>query len=433
MDIYLRLCHNDGIHDPDALYLSLSSKAAIHHELANLDFAAKEGKGLSQIHLWADYDEEDPVVEEAAGSQEQPGNELAQEPQDDQSSAPDGAAASHEHDLHGDEATDELDEPSGVENLVDEAHQEPGRSEADAKTHPEPYSTEAQDEQATYQGEEDCHNKPSGAESHSEEHDYAEDPRTESTGTVALEDTSVEATHNDWDNHETLEHHDTNQDNQAPDNGEFDDEEFSGADDLEVADLAVPVQKVEAEDHHEDSAKGVDSASQHDEEATNDFEATGQYGHDSEDALEDNTDPNAYEESESTLENGPQEASFSEQTPEPEDYLLGIAEDVMQTPAKNDQHDQPNDADDADEEYYEDDLTAPSFENGGDGLQNYENDYNYDPELDAPEEPELGEIDPSSTDSHAPDNLSVKRSRDEDDEWDITEATTPELKRRRPS
>jgi hypothetical protein len=105
----------------------------------------------------------------------------------------------------------------------------------------------------------------------------------------------------------------------------------------------------------------------------------------------------------------------------------------MQTPAKNNQHDQADASNGANEEYFEDDFTAPSFEDGGDGQQNSENDYNYDPEMDAPEEPELGEMDPSSTDSHAPDNLSVKRSRDEDDEWDITETTTPEIKRRRPS
>ncbi|KAJ6110991.1 hypothetical protein N7486_003226 [Penicillium sp. IBT 16267x] len=434
LDIYLRLCHNDGIHDPDALYLSLSSKAAIHHELANLDSTAKEGKGLSQIHLWGDYDEEDPVMEEAAGGHEQSGNELPKETQDDQS-AGSRASASHEADVPGNEATDQPDGPSGVESLADEAHQEPSRIDADVKTNRGPYSTEAQDEQdeqETYQGEEDYHDKTYGTESHSEEHDYAEDPRTESTGTVAPEDASVEATHDDGDNHETSENHDANKDNQASYNEEFDDDEFSGADDLEVADLGVPVQKVEAEDNHAGGAQGVVSTPQHGEEATNYLEATGQDEHDSEDALEDNTDPNAYEESESTLENLPQEASFPEQTPEPEDYLLGIAEDVMQTPAKNNQPDQLN-ADGADEEYFEDDLTAPSFEDGGDGQQNSENDYNYDPELDALEEPELGEIDPSSTDSHAPDNLSVKRSRDEDDEWDITEATTPEIKRRRPS
>ncbi|KAJ5649081.1 uncharacterized protein N7484_002804 [Penicillium longicatenatum] len=436
LDIYLRLCHNDGIHDPDALYLSLSSKAAIHHELASLDSAAKEGKGLSQIHLWADYDEEDPVVGEAAGSHEQPGPELPQEPQDDQPNTDDGAAASHEAAVPGHEATDEHDEPSGVEDLADEAHQEPHHSDADVKTNPGSHSTEAQDKQETHQGEDGHHDNSYGIESYNEEHDYAEDPRTESTGTVAPEDASVEATHDDWENHELSEHHDTNKDNQALDNQNLDDDEdneFSGADDLEVADLGVPVQNSETEDHHEDGAQGVDSASQHSEEATNEFEATGQYGHESEDALEDNTDPNAYEESESTLENLPQEDSFPEQPQEPENYLLGIAEDVMQTPAKNNQHDQADASNGANEEYFEDDFTASSFEDGGDGQQNSENDYNYDPELDAPEEPELGEMDPSSTDSHAPDNLSVKRSRDEDDEWDITETTTPEIKRRRPS
>jgi hypothetical protein len=51
--------------------------------------------------------------------------------------------------------------------------------------------------------------------------------------------------------------------------------------------------------------------------------------------------------------------------------------------------------------------------------------------LEVTEAIELGEDDPSLTDSHTLDNVSTKRSREEEDEWDISETTTPEIKRRR--
>ncbi|KAJ5642114.1 hypothetical protein N7490_006114 [Penicillium lividum] len=430
LDIYLHLCHNDGIYDPDALYLSLSSKPAIHHELASLDSAAKEGKGLSQIHLWADYDEEDPVAEEAHGTHEQSDDGLQRDSQGFQ--PVNGTVASQKTDLPGDEETHEFDESNDIENVADEAHQEPDSSDAGIKTNPESRSTEAQHEQETNQRDIEHQDKLYSNESHSEEPNSGEGPTTESAGSAVLsepaeandqpEDASVEATH---DSHEALEHHEANENNQHPGNEDLDDDEFSGADDLEVADLAVPVEQVD-EQGHEDGTHSVDSTSQHGGEPTSGLEAVDQYDHVSEEALEQNTDPNAYEESESTLENLSREDV--ERTPEPENHLLEIAEDVLQTPAKEKKDDgNAHSVDSVDQEYL-DDFAAPPFEHGDDDDEDYNYDYEFVPE----EENELGGRDPS-TDFHAPDNLSVKRSRDEDDEWDITEATTPELKRRRPS
>ncbi|KAJ5765001.1 hypothetical protein N7520_004560 [Penicillium odoratum] len=428
LDIYLRLCHNDGIYDPDALYLSLSSKPAVHHELASLDSAAKEGKGLSQIHLWADYDEEDPVVEDAHGTHEQSDDGLQRDSQGNQPG--DGAVASQKTDL-SDEGTHESDESNDMENVADEAHQGLDSSDAGIKTNTESRSTEAQHEQETNQRNDEHQDKLHGNESHTEEPDLGERPTTESAGSAVLsepavaidqpEDASVEATH---DGHEALEHHEANENNQRPGNEDLDDDEFSGADDLEVADLAVPAEQVD-EQGHEDGTHSVDSTFQHDGEPTSGLEAVNHYDHVSEEAPEYNTDPNAYEESESTLENLPREDA--ERTPEPEDHLLEIAEDVLQTPAKEKKDDgNAHSVDSVDQEYL-DDFAATSFAHGDD-----DEDYNYDYEFVPEEETELGGRDPS-TDFHAPDNLSVKRSRDEDDEWDITEATTPELKRRRPS
>ncbi|KAJ5926013.1 hypothetical protein N7454_007523 [Penicillium verhagenii] len=419
LDIYLRLCHNDGIHDPDALYLNLSSRSAIHHELASLDIAAKEGKGLSQIQLWADYDEEPLTTDETANTHEQSGDELKQD-QTDQSGVPDEVVTLHETNLPGQEAKDDSGETENSESVlvVNEAHNESGLTDADANLKPGLHSNE------TYQEEYD-------GEDHYQD-DLAQ--KTESTGTVVPDselpvpnkqsmEASVEATQED------SEHHATNEDNQGSNDAELDEDELLGADDLEVADLSAPIPQSDAE-VHEDGAQGLESTSQHGEDANEDLEVPVYDDHDSERALEDTTDPGIYQESESTLEI--QEQPLPEQTPEPENDLLGIAEDLI-SPVKNDQHKESKNTDDVDEEYFGDDFMATTFEDDGDDQESYEDEYHYDPELDAAEETELGEINPSSTDPHAPDNLAVKRSRDEDDEWELTEATTPEIKRRRPS
>ncbi|KAJ5948153.1 hypothetical protein N7466_001168 [Penicillium verhagenii] len=432
LDIYLRLCHNDGIHDPDALYLNLSSRSAIHHELASLDTAAKEGKGLSQIQLWADYDEEPLTTDETANTHEQSGDELKQDQQTDQSGVPDEGVAPHETNLPGQDAKDDSGETENSESVVNEAHIESGLTDADANLKPGLHSNETYQEE--YDGEDHYQDDRYDNMGHSGEQDYPEGPKTESTGTVVPDselpvpndqslEASVEVTQED------SEHHATGEDNQGSNDAELDDDELLGADDLEVADLSAPIPQSDAE-VHEGGAQGLESTSQHGEDATEDLEVPAYDDHDSERALEDTADPGIYQESESTLEI--QEHPLPEQTPEPENNLLGIAEDLI-SPAKNDQHNQSKNTDDVDDEYFGDDFMATTFEDDGDDQESYEDEYNYDPELDAEEETELGEINPSSTDPHAPDNLTVKRSREEDDEWELTEATTPEIKRRRPS
>lgn len=64
MDIYLRLSRNDGVNHPDALYLTLSSKRAFPAEIADLLDAANDGKTLSEIHSWDEYDEGEPGSED---------------------------------------------------------------------------------------------------------------------------------------------------------------------------------------------------------------------------------------------------------------------------------------------------------------------------------------------------------------------------------
>lgn len=63
VELYLQLCHNDGVDEPEPLYLTLSTKLTLPSEISNLFAAANEGKGLSHIHPWDEYEE----VEQDAG------------------------------------------------------------------------------------------------------------------------------------------------------------------------------------------------------------------------------------------------------------------------------------------------------------------------------------------------------------------------------
>ncbi|KAF9885916.1 hypothetical protein FE257_012206 [Aspergillus nanangensis] len=64
VDLYLHLCRNDGIDEPEALYLTLSTRLTIAAEISDLLLAANEGKGLSEIPIWDGYQEGDAVSTE---------------------------------------------------------------------------------------------------------------------------------------------------------------------------------------------------------------------------------------------------------------------------------------------------------------------------------------------------------------------------------
>ena len=65
VNLYLRLCQNDNIEEPEALYLTLSTKLTIPAAVSDLLAAADEGKGLSEIYSWDDYEEAGQPSEEA--------------------------------------------------------------------------------------------------------------------------------------------------------------------------------------------------------------------------------------------------------------------------------------------------------------------------------------------------------------------------------
>lgn len=147
------------------------------------------------------------------------------------------------------------------------------------------------------------------------------------------------------------------------------------------------------------------------------------------------TDHNPIQKTTSTIDTEPQHTVFKkEQTPEPTDDLLGIAVDLMQTPA-NDAHLVPDHFEEIDyhEEGGEHTATAASDHQDPSEHELGENEFDdYDPEYEETGTVEPDETDPSFADPQSHDNAPTKRTRDEADDWDAVDSNL-EPKRRRPS
>ncbi|KLJ07416.1 hypothetical protein EMPG_17109 [Blastomyces silverae] len=87
IQVYLDLCSNDGINEPEPLYLTLSSRSTFTAEFARLTAAANEGKGLSYL-TWEDYDIDNAEegVEEHADKEEISSESVIRSPRHDSTS-----------------------------------------------------------------------------------------------------------------------------------------------------------------------------------------------------------------------------------------------------------------------------------------------------------------------------------------------------------
>ncbi|KAJ5614625.1 hypothetical protein N7528_008279 [Penicillium herquei] len=422
LEIYLRLCHNDGNHEPDDFYLSLSSKPSLPNELASLDAGSKQGKGLSQVQLWADYSQADLTAEETAAPAE---NSAPESPVEDaQQDQP-----VHAQNLPGDEVTGKVQDSAELNEVAATAAEDDKDSTVQPDVEPDFQSMHEQEKQVD-ENRQDVLNDNEGA---ADVQDDFEAARTETTNTVEAdsdavvltavsEDASAGATHDLNDDHHSDQH---------LRNGELDDELDEG-EHIEIHDTSVPE---ENHDDHEDENESYDgnSAISGAERASSETKEQEQDDSNPTDAEELDFELNTYEESESTLENAAQDDYWHGNPLEPEDDLLGIAEDVLQSPSKDGQNKSLDNPENVDPENPDDEPTDAFLEDDHDDQHLTEDGLNFDPELDVAEGLELGKIDTSLTDSHTHDTLSIKRSREEEDEWDTTEATTPELKRQRPS
>jgi len=444
VDLYLKLCRNDGANVPDALYLTLSSKRAFPAEIADLLDAANDGKTLSELRPWDEYDGAEPGSEEDhyheaeehedeayyATEAEQklsiPEDQLVAGPEDEQQLYSDPSQTQAQK---ADEAQSENVHP------LDKEEPSSGGPGAEVDGEPEPHTDDPESKQPDQPQEFDHGHDDTHAE-----RSESEGPHSESTATVAA--LSGEA---------DIEEHPQDQQTQIVDDaGTEQHEENTHGGDSEYDDLGP-------EDYYEDGEIGpVDDSEAFQEtdngdaeiqqpvsqgpvlekEDGNELDAAPSNEIAPAESLQDEANHTFLEQQTSTLDNGLQDASDKkEQTPEPSDDLLGIAVDLMQTPAKDTERTTLDHFEGLDYHEREDDSAVHAAADN-DEADNHEFDVNefgdYYNNFDESEAVELGGTDPSFADSQSHDNASTKRSRDEEDDWDVVD-TTLETKRRRSS
>ena len=180
--LYLQLCHNDGIDEPEALYLTLSTRLTIAGAMSDLLLAASEGKGLSEIHSWDEYNETDAAeadfpeqVQESASEQPiQHTTEQQESPSEahDASDAESHAQAQKHTDTQG-----EVQEESRQERQ--EEHQEEHQEEYE-----EEHEKEHVEEHVEEHGEEHQvkHQEEHKEEDHEEDHEEDQEAHQEADG-----------------------------------------------------------------------------------------------------------------------------------------------------------------------------------------------------------------------------------------------------------
>lgn len=179
VDIYLHLCNNEGNAEPEPLYLTLSTKLTIPAQLSELITAVDEGKGLSEIQPWDDYDEQVPA------SADVPDSDYHQEPDH---GAPEQPASAHEdsHPRESQEASKDTEFSLQAQD-VDDKPEEEQETEGDEG----PEVNQGEDDafeavEAETEGHEINEREPDIQEPTKPEDGYdSEAPRTESTATVA--------------------------------------------------------------------------------------------------------------------------------------------------------------------------------------------------------------------------------------------------------
>ncbi|RJE25309.1 conserved glutamic acid-rich protein [Aspergillus sclerotialis] len=486
VDIYLHLCHNEDINEPEPLYLTLNTKLTFPAQLSELITAANEGKGLSEIQPWDDYEETAAPVEVENGEYNQ---ELDVAPPQD--------ASAREDSRHYDESQKPLKEtePSvqaqGMDEKPEEGEQlkgddklaggnsehatsaETGEVEDDSFENPEPQD----DAQET--------SKPEVGDDFPNEGAYdSEAPRTESTATIAqtnLEDEqeaeeSGNVSANDQvspvvhEGHDGTQHPTVDSEYHGPEDtahgehdGEYDEAQGTSAQGeyyVEEAshgslhgDYDANYDKVHGEyrdtdDYYEDygAEPDVNAPEQlENSHTTEPYEGEGNLENPHE-----GPSSNYHEENESgedqpdgTLEDGElyveefededgpsydtsdikQDSALqdvSEGKPRhgagPADELLGVSDDSNNpvkgtTPVIEEADDQVDSAAVGDEE------------NGSQTVPEDPDDWNFDDEeytdLGAPDTFEAGDADSSFTDSHAHENVSAKRTREAEEEFEL--------------
>ncbi|GAB1208664.1 hypothetical protein APSETT445_007415 [Aspergillus pseudonomiae] len=438
VDLYLQLCHNDGIDEPEPLYLSLTTKLNIPAEVSDLLLAASEGKGLSEIHSWDGYqeveaasaeifegdDQEANSGEEQQGiSDEQEGHPSeSQEVDENQSDVHERQVAEAQPDEKYPESDDVGADPSGgtIEEINDDG-------ETTAPPQPELENPELHDHQSLDE----------------EPYDSEEEQHTESTATITNfsatdlteeqpnPDDSTDAPHDDHQahyNHEEQYGLGSASDGDYPEEGEIsinpnhnDSTEEVEADASDHGHDHNAAESI-TEELREETSKELDEDNQSEAEG-----AASQYQDDeTEETLQGNKSDALPK-----LDNTGSDLSGNNVQPSPDlaDDSLGIAEDILNSPIRNSSTtdndiegaDLPEEFNDATEHIASNHTTQEIEE-----LHFDDEDY-----LDLGIVEDLGDAEELDTKSPGP--ASTKRHREPEDEFELAESPTPDAKRSRSS
>ncbi|CAI7607055.1 unnamed protein product [Penicillium glandicola] len=463
LDLYLRLCRNDGTTEPDPLYLTLSTKRAFPAEIADLNDAAIEGKKLSELHSeiqsWDEYEEAEAGSEEdfdAPGPEEHEdevyyANEAQQESSITQVKTAPGLEGEQAPDSEQSKVQPEVVSDAQPEILHAQDDDRSTSRERSAEAVPESESRAAQPENiepdhfdvSRHLERDQDQQYDHGHDDTNEEHYDSEGPQSDSTATVAAlpgaSEIKEHAQHAPPDVAADAGTEQNDTENYYGEDLENDDlgaEEYYEHEDIGSVDDSDAFQKdiTGSENADVDAQEPTDQASVLDED-TDELDAPPTDEIVSEIIPQDETHHPSPDQPALPLDHGLHGTSDKkERTPEPADDLLGIAVDLMQTPPRDTEDEALDHFEGIDYDEPEDELDAPSA--ADEGVDDHDFDENhfgdYDTHFEESEAVELVGADPSLTDPQANQNSSAKRSREDEDDWDLVE-TTVDPKRRRSS
>lgn len=452
VDLYLRLCHNDGLAEPEALYLTLSTRLTIAAEVSDLFLAASEGKGLSELHSWDSYPEADADSEDVgAGSDD---DHAPVEPHDDKSplkeedveQGADANAESAHHeetvtDTQADESQPAPEEDGSVEHEDGSGDSDIAEDSAASKNDPAEGVQEPQESKQT--------DKPDESQYYQQVDDPSydsEEQHTESTATIT-QPPAVELT----EGQQPDEVHDSSHDDQDAE-GESPEHAIVGGD---YPDEGLEQNNTEVHDEaefseHDDSAEahGNDETEFHVDELYEEFEEGEQAPEQAaasfvpEGDEEDNTENILVGDDGDALPAvlkpelnaaGSDLADVNTATapanaPDAAEKTSGIAGDLSNSPPKESsrtEHDESTAV-----HGHEEPLSAANEPTVNDEQEEFTFDDGELLDLGILEEPDALNHDPSAT-QIVP--ASVKRQRDDEDEFELAESPSPDAKRSRSS
>lgn len=188
VDLYLRLCHNDGTDEPEPLYLTLSTKLTIAAEVSDLLVAAEEGKGLSEVLPWDGYQEAEEFSPENWDEQDQ---EQTQEEPLQETALPEDDHQPETHDARDENSSAPVPDAPQVDNDEQKGDGEAvsasdnnGLDTGSADNQVKPNGAEENDDQEATTRETDHVGLRDDGPLDEEAYD-SEEQKTESTGTIA--------------------------------------------------------------------------------------------------------------------------------------------------------------------------------------------------------------------------------------------------------